>query len=61
MTIFDPDTLVQDNQVLRSIVDRFDGRLALDASVVRGGKVQQGDVVELVARDECAAGAHREP
>jgi hypothetical protein len=61
MSIFDPDTLVQDNQVLRSIVDRFDGRLALDASVVRGGKVQQGDVVELVARDECAAGAHREP
>jgi hypothetical protein len=61
MTIFDQDTLVQDNQVLRSIVDRFDGRLALNASVVRGGKVQQGDVVELVARDECAAGAHREP
>jgi hypothetical protein len=48
MTTFDPDTLKQDLQVLRSIVDRFGGTLALNASVVWGGRVRQGDVVELL-------------
>jgi MOSC domain-containing protein YiiM len=36
--------------VLRSIVQRFDGKLALNASVIRGGRVRQGDPVVLVAR-----------
>ena len=48
MTTFDPDTLAQDHGVLRSIVDRFDGRLALNATVVRAGRVGEGDRVDLV-------------
>ena len=48
MTTFDPETLVQDHRVLRSIVDRFDGRLALNAAVVRAGHVREGDRVELI-------------
>ena len=51
MTTFDPDTLEQNLEVLRSIVDRFGGRLALNASVVRGGHVREGDVVELVPHE----------
>ena len=48
MTTFDPDTLAQDHRVLRSIVRRFDGRLALNAAVVRAGHVREGDRVELI-------------
>ena len=48
MTTFDPDTLAQDHRVLRSIVDRFDGRLGLNAAVVREGSVREGDRVDLV-------------
>lgn len=48
MTTFDPDTLAQDHRVLRSIVDRFDGRLALNATVGRAGRVREGDRVDLV-------------
>lgn len=48
MTTIDPDTLVQDHRVLRSIVDRFDGRLALNAAVVRAGRIREGDRVDLV-------------
>jgi hypothetical protein len=47
MTTFDPDTLVQDVDVLRRIVERFDGTLALNANVVRGGVVREGDPVEI--------------
>jgi len=49
MTTFDPDTLEQNPRVLRSIVERFGGRLALNASVARGGTIHEGDGVELVA------------
>src|SRR3984957_17103980 len=48
MTTFDPDTLVQDVDVLRSIRDRFDGTLALNCAVLRGGELHVGDSVELV-------------
>ncbi len=48
MTTFDPDTAAQDPRVLRDIVDRFDGRLALNASVFSGGKICEGDPVTLV-------------
>ena len=48
MTTFDPDTLVQDHEVLRDIVRRFDSRLALDCAVARGGRVQVGQTVELL-------------
>jgi MOSC domain-containing protein len=47
MTTFDPDTQVQDPAVLRKIVREFDGTLALNAAVVRGGRVALGDTVEL--------------
>jgi hypothetical protein len=39
MTTFDPDTLAQDANVLREIVKRFDGTLALNCDVVRGGDI----------------------
>jgi uncharacterized protein YcbX len=54
MTTFDPDTLARDRQVLTSIVERFGGKLALNASVIRRGLIGRGDRVELVTRDDCA-------
>lgn len=48
MTTIDPNTLVQDHRVLRRIVDRFEGRLALNAEVMRGGRIREGDRVEVV-------------
>jgi uncharacterized protein YcbX len=48
MTTFDPDTLEQDCQVLQSIVDRFDGTMALNARVVESGQIHVGDTVELI-------------
>jgi uncharacterized protein YcbX len=50
MTTVDPDTLQVDPNVLRDIVRRFDGRLALNASVVRAGRVRIGDPVRLVRK-----------
>ncbi len=47
MTTFDPDTLAQDPGVLRDIVRRFGGTLALNAEVLEGGVVQEGDRVEV--------------
>lgn len=47
MTTVDPDTLRTDPRVLRSIVERFDGTFALDASVARGGRLSEGDPVIL--------------
>jgi uncharacterized protein YcbX len=49
MTTYDPDTQAQDPEVLKSIVRRFDGRLALNAAVVAGGRIHEGDTVELVS------------
>ncbi|MEZ5283927.1 MAG: MOSC domain-containing protein [Vicinamibacterales bacterium] len=48
MTTVDPDTLERDPEVLRDIGRRFGGRLALNAEVVRAGKVAVGDEVTLV-------------
>jgi uncharacterized protein YcbX len=53
MTTFDPDTLQQDRQVLTSIVRRFDGKLALNAAVFRGGWIRQGDEVEMMTTRTC--------
>jgi hypothetical protein len=47
MTTVDPDTLEVNPAVLRDIVKRFDGKLALDADVVRGGTIRVGDPVTL--------------
>jgi uncharacterized protein YcbX len=48
MTTIDPDTLQVDPQVLKDIVRRFGGRLALNVEVVRPGTVRIGDSVRLV-------------
>lgn len=48
MTTYDPDTSQQDPAVLRDIVERFGGRLCLNASATRTGRVREGDVVETV-------------
>jgi len=48
MTTVDPDTLAQDPRVLKDIVRRFDGRLALNAEVMRGGELQVGAPVALL-------------
>ncbi len=47
MTTFDPDTAVQDVEVLRSIRRDFGGRLCLNAFVKRGGRIRVGDAVSL--------------
>jgi uncharacterized protein len=48
MTTVDPDTLQVDPAVLRDIVRRFGGKLALNADVVRAGTIRIGDPVSLV-------------
>ena len=48
MTTFDPDTLEQDRNVLRGIVQKFGGRLALNGYVIRAGEIRVGDGVELL-------------
>jgi uncharacterized protein YcbX len=48
MTTVDPDTNALDPEVLRSIVRRFDGRLALNADVACGGAIAVGDRVDLL-------------
>ena len=47
MTTFDPDTQEQDRTVLRRLVDEYEGRFALDCSVVVAGTIRVGDTVEL--------------
>jgi MOSC domain-containing protein len=48
MTTYDPDTLAQDVSVLKDIVERFEGKLALNAQVLRSGVLSVGDRVELL-------------
>ncbi len=48
MTTIDPDTLERDPDVLRDIVRRFRGRLALNADVIAPGTIHVGDDVRLV-------------
>jgi uncharacterized protein YcbX len=48
MTTIDPETLAIDPQVLKDIVKRFDNRLALNADVLRAGRIRVGDPVQLV-------------
>jgi uncharacterized protein YcbX len=47
MTTFDPDSLAQDKNVLMDIVARFDGRLALNCEVARGGVIHVNQEVTL--------------
>lgn len=49
MTTVDPDTLARDPEVLRDIGRRFGGKLALNADVLRGGRIAVADAVTLGA------------
>jgi len=51
MTTWDPDTQKQSPEVFQKIQERFDGSLALDCWVIRGGKIRVGDPVELADRE----------
>ena len=53
MTTYDPDTLQQDHQVLKEIVQKFKGELALNCYVIQSGVVRLGDPVQLVEKEEC--------
>jgi uncharacterized protein YcbX len=48
MTTYDPDTLVQDPEVLRDIMRRFGGRMALNTDVIRGGTLEINQEVRLL-------------
>lgn len=48
MTTFDPDTQQQDPRVLKEIVQKFGGKLALNCYVIRSGEIRVGDGVQLV-------------
>ena len=43
MTSYDPDTRVQDKDIMRGIYRRFNGKLALNCFVIEGGGVAVGD------------------
>jgi len=55
MTTFDPDTQKQDRQVLRDIVEKLGGKLALNSYVIQGGDIRVGDTVELIPERNCEA------
>lgn len=48
MTAVDPDTNERDIEVLQSIVDRFDGKLCLNAWVERPGVVRVGEAGSVI-------------
>lgn len=50
MTTFDPDTLQQNSSVLREIVQRFGGKLALNCEVLQGGEIALNQKVEIIRR-----------
>lgn len=55
VTTYDPDDLTQDVDVLRDIGRRFDGTLALNSAVLRGGTISVGDEATVVDAQEWAA------
>jgi uncharacterized protein YcbX len=55
MTTYDPDTLEHDGQVLKEIVQKFGGKIALNCYVIQGGEIRVGEPVELVPEHECNA------
>ena len=48
MTTVDPDTLAVDRDVLKDIIRRFDGQLALNADIRHPGTICVGDPVQFV-------------
>lgn len=57
MTSYDPDTLVQDKKVTRSIYRRFEGKLALNCFVIEGGDIEVGHEAQFVRGRACAGSA----
>jgi MOSC domain-containing protein len=55
MTTFDPDTLVQNKNVLNEIAEKFGGQLALNCFVIQGGEISVGSEVELLAKAELSS------
>lgn len=51
MTTFDPDTIRHDSRVLSEIIQKFDGRLALNSWVIQGGEIRVGDDAEVLMSD----------
>jgi uncharacterized protein YcbX len=52
MTTYDPDTLRQDMNVLRRIVSKLDGTMALDCSVETPGRIRVGDPVDFLPAEK---------
>ncbi len=52
MTTYDPDTQAQNPRILKEIVQKFGGELALNCFVIGGDDLKVGDTVELVANGE---------
>jgi uncharacterized protein YcbX len=50
MPTYIPDTLAHDPNVLRDIVKRFDGKLALNCEVVRSGEIRLNQEVQVARR-----------
>jgi uncharacterized protein YcbX len=50
MTTYDPDTLAHDPEILRDIVKRFEGKLALNCDVLRGGQICLNQEVQVDRR-----------
>jgi uncharacterized protein YcbX len=50
MTTWDPDTQVQSPEVFQRITDCFQGTMALDCWVIRGGTLRVGDKTEVADR-----------
>jgi len=48
MTTYHPDTLVQDMNVLRNIVNKLEGVMALDTAILNPGHLRINDPVELL-------------
>jgi uncharacterized protein YcbX len=48
MTTYDPDTLKQDLSILQRIVNKLNGTMALDCSVLSAGQIQEGSPVKLI-------------
>jgi uncharacterized protein YcbX len=59
MTTFDPDTQAHDPEVLRDIVKRFGGKLALNCEVVNGGEIHVSQQVEVRRMGPAYAGGAR--
>jgi hypothetical protein len=53
MTSYDPDTLVQDMEITRSIFRRFGGKLALNCFVIKAGEITVGEKVQLLRDRGC--------